>query len=117
MKSWNQNQTKPKFIVIDKADLDPPEKLLELIKQHLPTHVILNFKHKNEVAKKKGGKKRLKLVAGNMGDITKVMFDEGYLHEEDVLNKNHQKNDNYLFLELLYVFKAQSNILSLTTFS
>ena len=78
--------------MIDKADLDPPEKLLELIKQHLPTHVILNFKHKNEVAKKKGGKKRLKLVAGNMGDITKIMFDEEYLDDEDVLDKKDQKN-------------------------
>jgi hypothetical protein len=117
VKCWNQNQTKPKFIVIDKADLDPPEKLLELIKQHLPTHVILNFKHKNEVvlkAKKKGGKKRLELVKGNMGDITEVMYDEGYLAVVDVLNKEDPKNDNYLFLELQNVYRPTEGIYLMT---
>ena len=112
-----KHKTEPKFIVIDKANLDPPTKLLELIRQHLPTHVILNFEHKNKVvwkAKKKGGKKRHKLVAGNMGDITKIMFDEEYLDDEDVLDKKDQKNSKYLFLELQNVYRPTEGIYLMT---
>ena len=98
--------------MIDKANLDPPTKLLELIRQHLPTHVFLNFEHKNVLTW--NAKEKRYDFSGIKGDITKVMLNAEYLHEDDILDKKNQKNDNYLFLELQNVYRPTEGIYLMT---